>query len=103
MASLALSLATCASSTKELKVVTTTAKVSVAKQGKPRSLNIASPKFIVITAGNFEKYREQLVSGNGAIYGLSEEGYKQLLKNQAEYQRYIKQQNANIVFYESNL
>jgi len=58
---------------------------------------------MVITKDNFELYRDKLMSGAMVIVGMSQEDYKLLLKNQAEYCRYIEQQKAIIVFYESNL
>lgn len=99
---LAIALSSCATS-KTIDVKTVAVQQIVPKQESPRPLNIASPKFIVITAKNFESYREQLLSGNLVIYGLKEADYKQLLKNQAEYKRYIDQQKAIIVYYETNL
>jgi len=58
---------------------------------------------VVITASNYEKYREQIISGKLVIYGLDQAGYKQLLKNNSEFKRYIEQQKSVIVYYEGNL
>ncbi|AKF13496.1 hypothetical protein PHIN3_233 [Sinorhizobium phage phiN3] len=58
---------------------------------------------MVITAKNFEEYREKLMSGKLVIVGMTQDDYKTLLKNQAEYKRYIEQQKAIIVYYEQNL
>ncbi len=100
---LAVALSSCAS-TKTIEVKSTAVQKIVPKQDAPRALNIASPKFIVITLANFAKYQEELVTGKlRVVYGVKEDDYKQLLKNQAEYKRYIEQQKAIIAYYESNL
>lgn len=100
---LAVALSSCAS-TKTIDVHTVAVKQVVPKQEAPRELNIGSPKFVIITAANFEQYREQFASGKlRVVYGLSEADFKLLLKNQSEYKRFIQQQKAIIAFYETNL
>lgn len=96
-------LASCGTNPKPIEIRTIPVERSIPKQQAPRPLNIASPKFIVITAANFEQYRDRLLNGNLVIYGLTEADYKLLLKNQSEYRRYIEQQKAVVVFYEDNI
>jgi hypothetical protein len=76
---------------------------SVPKQEAPRPLNIEAPKFTVVTVNNIEQIRTKLENGSIVLFAIDDRGYKTLLKNNAEYKRYIEQQKASIVFYESNL
>jgi hypothetical protein len=99
---MAASLAACASD-KVVTVKTIPVERSIPTQNAPRPLNIVSPKFMVITKDNIDQYRDKLLSGELVIVGMSQADFKVLLKNQAEYKRYIEQQKAIIVFYESNL
>lgn len=75
----------------------------VPKQEAPRPLNVEAPNFTVITTNNIEQIKNKLENGSIVLYGIDARGYKTLLKNNAEYKRYIEQQKASIVFYESNL
>lgn len=96
-------LASCQTNPKPVVIKTVPVEKHVPKQDAPRPLNIGHVRFIVITAANFEEYRERLMSGKLVIVGMTQEDYKVLLKNQAEYKRYIEQQKAVITFYENNL
>lgn len=86
-----------------VKVTVIQSKIQVDKKGMPRPVQLQDPKFYVITADNFEEFKARFLRENPkfVVFALSENGYKKLLKNQAELRRYIQQQKAIIIYYES--
>jgi hypothetical protein len=76
----------------------------VQKQGAPRPPALKDVKWFVVTENNFEALKAKFAKDGKALaaYGLTPADFKALLANQSELLRYIKQQQAIIVYYEKN-
>ena len=75
------------------------------KQPPIRPVQLADPKFMVVTEKNIEEFQKKYITENGnfVLYVISPNDYKKLVRNQAELKRYISQQKSVIVYYENTL
>lgn len=89
------------------KVVTVTKVVpnvlNTTSRPKPVTLNDIS--FKVVTAENFEKFKEEFEKENGALvfYAMTVRDYESMAMNLAELRRYILQQKQVIIYYEKQV
>lgn len=99
---LSLALAACTTTN---KVSVIPVERSVIKQAEPRPLNLSQPTFHVVTEKNFDEFKMKYIKDNGnfVMYVITPNDYKKFTKNNAEILRFIKQQKAIIVYYESLL
>jgi hypothetical protein len=74
-------------------------------QPHPRAVQLKNPKWYVITDKNYNDFKKKFLANNKdfVVYGVSPEDFKKLLNNQAELLRYIRQQNATILYYEKTV
>jgi hypothetical protein len=58
-----------------------------------------------VTEKNFDDFKKRFLTNNKdfVFYAISPDDYKVILGNETEMLRYIKQDNAIIVYYEKNL
>jgi hypothetical protein len=77
----------------------------ITKQPAVRPIALTTPKFFVVTESNFEDVKKKLGNEKGqfVLYAITPTGYKALLKNNSEIERYVKQSSSTIVYYESLL
>jgi type IV pilus biogenesis protein CpaD/CtpE len=71
---------------------------------RPKGLKLTSPYFHVVTAENIDEFIEKFKKSNGSelvFYAISVRDYENLSLNLAELRRYIEQQQAIIVYYET--
>ena len=71
---------------------------------RPKGLSLTSPYFHVVTNENLEEFIEKFKKSNGSelvFYAISVRDYENLSLNLAELRRYIEQQQAIIVYYET--
>ena len=71
---------------------------------RPKGLSLTSPYFHVVTAENIDEFIEKFKKSNGSelvFYAVSVRDYENLSLNLAELRRYIEQQQAIIVYYET--
>jgi len=71
---------------------------------RPKGLSLTSPYFHVVTSENLEEFIEKFKKSNGSelvFYAISVRDYENLSLNLAELRRYIEQQQAIIVYYET--
>ena len=71
---------------------------------RPKGLSLTSPYFHVVTEENIDEFVEKFKKSNGSelvFYAISVRDYENLSLNLAELRRYIEQQQAIIVYYET--
>ena len=71
---------------------------------RPKGLSLTSPYFHVVTSENLEEFIDKFQKQNGSelvFYAISVRDYENLSLNLAELRRYIEQQQAIIVYYET--
>ena len=71
---------------------------------RPKGLSLTSPYFHVVTSENLDEFIEKFKKSNGSelvFYAISVRDYENLSLNLAELRRYIEQQQAIIVYYET--
>jgi hypothetical protein len=72
----------------------------------PEKVTWQEVKWKVLTPETIKEYLKDLEEGNAPVtawYALTPESYRALSENVGDIQRYIKQQNALIVYYRENL
>lgn len=79
-----------------------TVERSIPIQGRPKGLDLHEVSWYVVTAENFEEFREKFIHDNGnfVFYAISVPTYENMALNLADIKRYIGQQQALIVYYE---
>ena len=64
-------------------------------------LEMQDVEFVIITPENIDEVMADIKSDNKVIFGVTDEGYKNIATNLASLRAYIQQQNNVIVIYES--
>lgn len=89
------------------RVIVKTEYVTPNIQVKPRPdpVNLYDVKFYAVTEQNLPSFLSQFEKENGdvAFFAISVTDYERLSLNVAELRRYIEQQKALIVYYETNI
>lgn len=72
---------------------------------RPKPVTLYDIKFYAVTTQNTDDFLEKFVSKNGdvAYFAISVTDYEKLSLNIAELRRFIEQQKALIVYYETNI
>ena len=100
-----LLLSSCARAPEE-KIVTveTLIEKDIPIQVRPKGLTLSAPYFHVVTSDNIDAFVDEFKKQNGSelvFYALSVRDYEKMSLNLADLRRYIEQQNAIIVYYET--
>jgi len=108
LTSLSLLLLSSCSSVPEKEIVTveTFIKPDIPIVERPKALNLSTPYFHVVTAENLEVFLEEFKKKNGSelvFYAMSVRDYEKISLNLADLRRYIQQQEAVIVYYETTI
>ena len=108
LTSLSLLLLSSCSSPPEKEIVTveTLVKPNIPIVERPKALNLSTPYFHVVTAENLEVFLEDFKKKNGSelvFYAMSVRDYEKISLNLADLRRYIQQQEAVIVYYETTI
>lgn len=106
LVSLSLLLLSSCSKTPEPTIVTVPQLIEkdIPIQPRPKALSLTAPYFYVVTAENIEQFTEKFKKQNGSelvFYALSVRDYETMSLNLADLRRYIEQQQAIIVYYET--
>ena len=106
LTSLSLLLLSSCSSRPEKEIVTveTLIKPNIPIVERPKKLNLSTPYFHVVTAKNLDAFIEDFKKVNGSelvFYAMSVRDYEKISLNLADLRRYIQQQDAVIVYYET--
>lgn len=85
-----------------VEVKTVEVKRKIPLQGKPKPMQMNSLHFYVVTPDNIDKFKKvfEKENGNLVFYAISVRDYENLSLNISELDRYLKQQNEIIVYYE---
>lgn len=77
----------------------------LSKTTSPKPVTLNDISFKVVTAENFEQFREEFEKENGALvfYAMTVRDYESMAMNLAELRRYILQQKQVIVYYEKQI
>ena len=89
---------------KEIVTVETLVKPNIPIVERPKGLNLSTPYFHVVTKENLEGFIEDFKKKNGSelvFYAMSVRDYEKMALNLADLRRYIEQQDAVIVYYET--
>lgn len=83
----------------ETKVV----KRQIDLKNPPSPLDLKSVDWYVITAENFDEFKQRFIEENGdfVFYAMSVNDYERMAINFAEITRYIDQQKQIIIYYEN--
>ena len=102
-----LILAACSSRAPEAEVVVTTQyqKQNIPIQGRPKAVQFPPVDWFVITEENLEEKIKEIQgkTGNTVVFAITPKGYENLALGIAELRRYVKDQQAIIVYYEEAL
>lgn len=106
LVSLSLLLLSSCSKTPEPTIITVPELIEkdIPIQPRPKALSLTAPYFHVVTAANIEEFTEKFKKQNGSelvFYALSVRDYETMSLNLADLRRYIEQQQAIIVYYET--
>jgi len=100
-------LAGCLGRTAEPQVVLQTEyqKQNIPIQARPAKVNFPPVDWYVVTEDNLEEFiqRVQNDTGNKVFFAITPKGYENLALAIADMRRYIKEQQAIIVYYEEAL
>ena len=100
-----LLLSSCARVPEEKTVtVETLIEKDIPIQVRPKGLTLSAPYFHVVTSDNIDAFVDEFKKRNGSelvFYALSVRDYEKMSLNLADLRRYIEQQNAIIVYYET--
>ncbi len=85
-----------------VEVKTVEVERNVPIQNRPSPIRMNDIHFYVVTAENFEEFKQRFTKENGDLVGyvLSVRDYETLALNMAEIKRYLQQQKEIIVYYE---
>ena len=74
-------------------------------QRAPRPINMTDVKWYTVTTDNIDEFEKNFESDNGDLvfFAISVPHYENLSLNLADIKRYIKQQQAIIVYYEDQI
>lgn len=106
LTSLSLLLLSSCARVPEEKIVTveTLIEKDIPIQVRPKGLTLSAPYFHVVTSDNIDAFVDEFKKQNGSelvFYALSVRDYEKMSLNLADLRRYIEQQNAIIVYYET--
>lgn len=106
LTSLSLLLLSSCARVPEEKIVTveTLIEKDIPIQVRPKGLALSAPYFHVVTSDNIDAFVDEFKKQNGSelvFYALSVRDYEKMSLNLADLRRYIEQQNAIIVYYET--
>ena len=91
---------------KEIVVQTELVERQIPLQAKPKPMTLNDVSWYVVTEENFDEFLEKYKKEHGdawVFYAISVRGYESFAINIAEIQRYLKSQNAIIVYYEDSI
>lgn len=102
---LAISIAGCASLDDTVVVKTEYIEQSIQLQERPKPVNLYPVKFFAVTEKNIDEFLTKFEKENGNVvfFAMSVTDYENMSLNVAELKRYIEQQKALIVYYETNI
>jgi len=85
-----------------LKVKTVEVKRKIPLQARPKPMQMSTMQFYVVTAANLDSFKKKFEKDNGNLvfYAISVRDYGNLALNISELDRYLKQQQELIVYYE---
>lgn len=89
---------------KEIVTVETIIEKDIPIQPRPKGVQLTAPYFHVVTEKNLEKFIQEFKQQNGSelvFYAMSVRDYEKMALNLGELRRYIEQQKAIIVYYET--
>jgi hypothetical protein len=74
-------------------------------KNKPRPINMADVKWYTVTTDNIDEFEKNFETDNGDLvfFAISVPHYENLSLNLADIRRYIKQQQAIIIYYEEQI
>lgn len=102
-----LILTACSGRTPEAEVVVTTEyqKQNIPIQERPKAVQFPPVDWFVITEENLEEKIKEIQgkTGNTVVFAITPKGYENLALGIAELRRYVKDQQAIIVYYEEAL
>ena len=103
-----LLLSSCSWIQPEEKIVTveTIVEKNIPITPRPKGVTLAQPYFHVVNEANLQEFIDKFKKQNGSeliFYAISVRDYEKLALNLGELKRYIEQQNAVIVYYETAL
>lgn len=103
-----LLLSSCSWIQPEEKIVTveTIVEKNIPITPRPKGVTLAQPYFHVVNEENLQEFIDKFKKQNGSeliFYAISVRDYEKLALNLGELKRYIEQQNAVIVYYETAL
>lgn len=106
LVSLSLLLLTSCARTPEKEIVTveTLIEKDIPIQPRPRGLELTAPYYYVVTEKNLEEFIKEFKLQNGSelvFYAVNVRDYENMALNLADLRRYIEQQTAIIVYYET--
>lgn len=106
LVSLSLLLLTSCARTPEKEIVTveTLIEKDIPIQPRPRGLELTAPYYYVVTEENLEEFIKEFKLQNGSelvFYAVNVRDYENMALNLADLRRYIEQQTAIIVYYET--
>lgn len=72
---------------------------------RPKSVSLHDVKFYAVTSQNIDQFLQDFETSNGDVvfFAMSVPDYENMSLNVAELKRYIEQQKALIVYYETNV
>lgn len=91
---------------KEIVTVETIVEKNIPIQPRPKGVQLTAPYFHVVTEKNIDEFVEEFKIQNGSelvFYAMSVRDYEKMALNLGELRRYIEQQKAIIVYYETSI
>ena len=84
---------------------TVTVPVDIPLKPAPRPVNLTDVKWYTVTTDNIDEFEKNFENDNGDLvfFAISVPHYENLSLNLADIRRYIEQQKAIIVYYESQI
>ena len=89
---------------KEIVTVETIVEKNIPITPRPKGVKLTAPYFHVVNESNIDEFIEKFKKQNGSeliFYAISVRDYEKLALNLGELKRFIEQQNAVIVYYET--
>jgi len=85
-----------------LKVQTVEVKRKIPIQARPKGMRMNPMNFYVVTSANLDSFKKRFEKDNGNLvfYAISVRDYENLALNISELDRYLKQQQEIIIYYE---
>ena len=84
---------------------TVTVPVDIPLKPAPRPVNLTDVKWYTVTTDNIDEFEKNFENDNGDLvfFAISVPHYENLSLNLAEIRRYLKQQQAIIIYYENQI